>query len=205
MSMKPHLVILIFTILLFGYLAPQVAMSEDAAQPTAVRQQNITPGALRIEFESGNYTIRASEKQEIVVTYHAATPEKLRAVKVEIKPETRGAEIFVRHTPNDDFYATIDVPRRSDLWVRLTAGDLKIEDIEGNKDLESNAGDITIEVPHPEVYSRVDASVIAGDIDARAFNVSKSGLFRSFHQSGSGKYRLHARLMAGDLIFSPGA
>src|SRR5581483_4637924 len=32
-SMKPHLVILIFTILLFGYLAPQVAMSEDAAPP----------------------------------------------------------------------------------------------------------------------------------------------------------------------------
>jgi len=91
------------------------------------------------------------------------------------------------------------VPRHSDLWVRLTAGDMKIESIEGNKDVEAHAGDLEIQIAHPEEYGYRDASVLAGDIDASAFNISKEGLFRSFQQKGPGKYRLHAHLGAGDL------
>jgi hypothetical protein len=50
-----------------------------------------------------------------------------------------------------------------------------------------------------EDYSRVDASLWAGDLDAPPFNVSKGGLFRSFDWKGNGSYTLHAHLMAGDL------
>ena len=76
---------------------------------------------------------------------------------------------------------------------------MKIEGIEGNKDVEAHAGDLEIQIAHPEEYGHRDASVLAGDIDASAFNISKEGLFRSFHQKGPGKYRLHAHLGAGDL------
>jgi hypothetical protein len=69
------------------------------------------------------------------------------------------------------------LPTRSGLRVRLTAGDLTVEGIEGNKDIESHAGDLTIDVGRAEDYHRVDASLWAGDLQAPPFNVSKGGLF----------------------------
>jgi len=45
----------------------------------------------------------------------------------------------------------------------------------------------------------VDASVNAGDVEASPFGESHGGLFRSFKKSGSGKYKLHAHVGAGDL------
>jgi hypothetical protein len=94
---------------------------------------------------------------------------------------------------------TIEVPERSDLYVRMTAGDLTIEDIRGNKDVELRAGDLKIDVGQAADYKTVDASLWAGDIRASAFRIFKGGLFRSFEWAGNGPYRLHARLLAGDL------
>jgi hypothetical protein len=45
----------------------------------------------------------------------------------------------------------------------------------------------------------VDASVKAGDIDARVFGGSKCGLFQHFTWSGQGKRTLRAHLGAGNL------
>ena len=49
--------------------------------------------------------------------------------------------------------------------------------------------------------------MLAGDLTASAFGVSKDGLFRSFEKDNlSGKYRLHAYVGAGDLTlkYEPG-
>jgi hypothetical protein len=48
-------------------------------------------------------------------------------------------------------------------------------------------------------YRSVDASVYAGDLDAPAFGACTGGLFRSLHWSGTGAYKLHAHVGAGDL------
>ena len=81
----------------------------------------------------------------------------------------------------------------------MTAGDIRIEDVRGNKDIELHAGDVRIDVGRAEDYNSVDASVWAGDIKAEPFNTIKGGLFRSFEWNGHDPYRLHARLKAGDL------
>ena len=39
----------------------------------------------------------------------------------------------------------------------------------------------------------------AGSLDLTAFDVNKGGLFRSFHENGSGKYRLHAHVTTGEI------
>jgi hypothetical protein len=45
----------------------------------------------------------------------------------------------------------------------------------------------------------VDAAVMAGEIQARAFGGHKGGLFRAFEWKGDGKYDLKARLTAGEI------
>jgi hypothetical protein len=114
-----------------------------------------------------------------------------------------GRQITTDGPSNKGFKVAIQVPRQADLYVRLTAGDLRIEGIQGNKDIELHAGDVRIDVGRAEDYHNVDASVWAGEIQAAPFQVYKGGLFRSFDWSGKGPYRLHARLKAGDLrLFS---
>jgi hypothetical protein len=122
-------------------------------------------------------------------------------VKVQIHANGTTADVSVSDTPHDNFQATIEVPPRSGLHVRMFAGEVVIEGIEGDKDVEVSAGRIEIKVPHPEQYGRRDASVRAGSIEASAFNVSKGGLFRSFTQKGAGKYRLHAHVSTGEIDF----
>jgi hypothetical protein len=169
-----------------------------------VEQKFSSGGRVAIHLEAGSYVVRGGDSEKIAISCQTDTPDQLKKVRVKIKIDGTNATVVVRGTPHNNFHATIDIPSRSDLWLRLSAGELRIEGIEGNKDIEAHAGDVQINVEHPEQYGHRDASVLAGSIDATAFGVSKDGLFRSFSQSGPGKYRLHAHLAAGDLVLRSG-
>src|SRR5206468_5924646 len=94
---------------------------------------------------------------------------------VAVTAEGTNARVEAKNTPNH-FKATIDVPATADLVIHLTAGELVIGPIAGNKNLDSYAGNITIAVGNPDDYASVDARVKAGDIQASAFGGSKSSL-----------------------------
>jgi hypothetical protein len=180
--------------------AMAAAAAAVAEEPQAMAEHKVAPGSsIRLHLESGGYQIQASDADKVTITYRTRSGEDLKQVHVDMKENGSVLSVYVRHTPNSNFNATIEVPRRSNLWVRLTAGDLVVEDIEGDKDIESRAGDVVIEVPHPEQYGHADGAVWAGDINASAFAIAKGGLFRSFDHYGPGKYRLHVHLLAGDL------
>jgi hypothetical protein len=94
---------------------------------------------------------------------------------------------------------TVEVPKTSNLYVRMFAGQMNLSDITGDKDVELHAGQLNMDIGKPEDYFRVEASVLTGAVEASAFNVSKGGLFRSFEHGGPGKYRLHAHVGAGEI------
>jgi hypothetical protein len=173
--------------------------------PEATVQQKFTSGgAIRLHLQAGGYNITPTDSENIVVTCRARSDGQLRTVKVAIKPAGASADVYVLDTPHNNFTATIQVPRHSDLWVRLTAGELDVGSVEGNKDLELNAGSLRVDIPRPQEYGQRDASVTTGSIESSAFEVSKGGLFRSFSQHGPGKYRLHAHVMAGEIVLRGG-
>jgi len=179
-------------------LAPGLLHAQHAPDASA-RQEFVSGGTIRLHLEAGGYTITPGDSANIVVTCRARTEEQLKHVKVEIKRTAASADVYVSTTPHNNFQATIEVPQRSNLWVRLSAGELVVDDVEGDKDLEVRAGRIQIDVPHPEHYGHRDASVTTGSIEASVFDVSKGGLFRSFEQQGPGKYRLHAHVITGEI------
>ena len=172
-------------ILLFSLLLSGILVSQESANTTTARQEFAPGGEIRMHLSPGGYEIVGSDSNLILVTYSTNTFEQLKRVKVQIKTTRADAELWIRDAPHNNFHATIEVPYRSDLWVRLSAGDLNID------------------VIRAEDYHTVDASIWAGDLTAEPFHVTKEGLFRSFDWKGPGPYRLHARLKAGDLrLFS---
>jgi hypothetical protein len=170
-----------------------------AQHATSAQQKFISGGTIRLHLEAGGYSITSGDSENIVVTCRAHTEEQLKRVKVEIKATAASADVYVSETPHNNFQATIEVPRHSNIWARLSAGELDVEGIEGDKNLEVRAGRLQIDIPHPELYGHRDASVTTGSIEASAFGVSKGGLFRSFEQQGPGTYRLHAHVMTGEI------
>lgn len=152
-------------------------------------------GKVSMQLDAGNYTIRPGPTDHIRI----ALAGNIGSAKVELSGSGTQAKVVVRDTPHNNFLATIDVPKTVDLTVRLSAGNLTMAAITGNKDIESSAGNVEIGIADPKEYASVDASAQAGDIDASAFGGSKSGLFPHFTWSGSGKYTIRAKLGAGNL------
>jgi hypothetical protein len=154
---------------------------------------------LRLYVRSGDIRIVGSEEGKISVDISGKNAHNVNDVKHRLAILDRFAEFHLSGGPRNDFQITIHLPKNCDLFLRVPAGDVNVEGISGNKDIEMHAGDLSIQVGNPEQYSHVDASVNAGDVEASRFGESHSGLFRSFQKSGSGKYKLHAHVGAGDV------
>jgi hypothetical protein len=155
---------------------------------------------LTLDLRSGDYKVTASSGEKISVRATGERAEKGRDVSLTFKHMNTHAELKMTGGPiNNGPSIQIEIPKSSNLVVRLPFGDLTIEGVSGDKDVEMHAGDLNIEVGDPASYGHVDASVGAGDLNAGPFGESKDGLFRSFEKSGPGRYRLHAHVGAGDL------
>jgi hypothetical protein len=155
---------------------------------------------LSLDLRSGDYKITASNGEKLSARTTGDRAEKGRDISLAFKHMNTHAELkLTGGTTNNGPSILIEVPKSTNLVVRLPFGDLNIEGVSGDKDVEMHAGDLNIEVGNPADYGHVDASVNAGDLNAGPFGESKDGLFRSFEKSGPGHYRLHAHVGAGDL------
>lgn len=155
-------------------------------------------GRIEMQLSGGDYEVRAGAADRIVVTATADGEYERPRVRADV---TAIGQIAKIHTdgPHSNFHVVIEIPPQTNLYIRLSAGDMRVRGITGNKDIESHAGDLDIDVGDPDSYRTVDASVGAGDLNAPSFGVNKGGLFRSFRQTRKGHLTLHAHLGAGDL------
>jgi hypothetical protein len=185
--------------------SPRSQTARDARTSDALERTFPQNGRIRMDLSAGEYRISGSADNRIRLEWSVREADQLPRVHARADVRDRDASITTDGPSNRGLKVAIQVPDRSDLYVRLSAGDLRIEDIRGNKDVELHAGDVRIDVGRAEDYHSVDASVWAGDIQAAPFHMFKDGLFRSFDWSGKGPYRLHAHLKAGDLrLYSKG-
>ncbi len=166
-------------------------------------------GLLRVHAPSGAVRIVGGSEDRIVVRCggkegkEGKAPFIGRELKVTLDRSRSGqtGDLEIKGGGQRDYQITVQVPRRSNLRVRMPAGELVVAGVTGDKDISVYSGDVTVDVGEVKQYSRVDASVLAGEISARPFGVETGGLFRSFEMQGGGAYRLRAHIYAGDLTF----
>jgi hypothetical protein len=156
---------------------------------------------LDIELGSGDYQIVASDSGGIAVVYNEDMPDDARKIQVQIGSGHERNYLKIAG-PKSSFHAVIEVPRKTDLHIRMMAGDLRVGEVEGNKDIEVRAGKLELNAIHPQDYAKADFSVRIGDVNAPIFKAAKTGLWRSFKAYGPGKYQLHAHVEVGDLTLN---
>lgn len=183
-------------------LCPALVSAQDAkieeTGKSPVEVKFSAGGQIHMDLCSSGIDVKGVDENVLRVSYW---PEGERTSDLRVRLETRGSrgDIKVVGCPHNNFQMKIEVPKASNLYVRMFAGELKVSGLTGDKDVQLHAGQLTMEIGEPSDYSRVYASVNSGEIDARPFDVEKGGLFRSFERSGPGKYRLHAHVGAGEL------
>ena len=177
--------------------AQDVRVEDIGKSPTEARF--VRGGAIRMDLCSSGIDVIGEDSDRIRVSF-----DNHRGNDLKVRIETTGnrAELKVTGCPRNNFQLRIEIPKTSDLYVRMFAGQLEIKGIAGDKDVQLHAGELDMEIGEAKDYSRVEASVNTGEIDASPFGVSKGGLFRSFDRSGPGKYRLHAHVGAGQLTLN---
>jgi hypothetical protein len=181
-----------------GPVASDHVPETHAAPPPVIERPFASGGRVTMRLGAGGYSIEGSPDPLVRLAWETRDPADARRVRAEIR--TEGTEATIETSgPHNGFTVVIRVPQRSDLWVKLTAGDLKVGNVEGHKHVTALAGDLKIAVGSSAQYRAVDASVVAGDIDAHPFGGRKGGLFRSIRWDGHGAYDLRVRLTAGDI------
>jgi hypothetical protein len=178
-----------------------VEITEVGKQP--VEADFPSGGRLRMDLCSSEVNVRGTEGSGIRLLYDSETDTS--RVRVRIKSTGGDGELEVEDCPHNNFRITIEVPRLTDLHLRMSAGQLGVKGVTGNKDLELHAGELDLEIGRREDYATVEASVTTGEVDAAPFDTSKGGLFRSFEWKGPGKYRLHAHTGAGQVTLTEAA
>jgi hypothetical protein len=187
-----------FALLAVAMLSASPAAAQDSATSREQTKPFVRAGNIHLDLSAGDYVIKGTDGTNIRIAFTTRRQRDVAHVWTDIQVNGSNATVRTRGLKNGT-RVQIDVPHRSDLDMTLTAGDLTVRGIEGNKRLSMWAGDVTMEVGDSEQYRRVDASVRAGEISARAFGRTTGGLFRSFRWDGKGKYTIDAMLFAGDL------
>jgi hypothetical protein len=188
--MRIFIALLLLTALVF---AQDTRIEEVGKSP--VEAKFPAGGLIRMDLCSSGMEVLGTDEPVVRVSYH---PER-DDVKVRFNASGDRADLKLSGCPHNNFKAKIEIPKSTALYVRMTAGQLDVRDVTGDKDVELSFGQLNLDIGKPEQYGHVDASVNSGQVEAAAFNVSKGGLFRSFNQSGPGKFRLHAHVGAGQV------
>jgi hypothetical protein len=176
--------------------------SQDATNlpPQGFETQLASGVSLRLHLHDGDFRVIGGDSDKLSIHIQGKNVEQAKNIKFQLKRSGTVVDLTVSHVPKKELQVTIEIPKSTNLYTRMRGGDLSVQDVVGDKDLELTGGDLTIQVGSAEEYSHVDLSVRFGDISGTQFGDPKGWIGNSLQKDGNGKYKLHAHVMAGDLV-----
>ena len=160
---------------------------------------------VRLHLKDGDYRIVGVDSDDITIRTEGKNVDQAKHMKVRLARSGDLLDITLLNVPKKEVQVTIAIPKDTNLFAKMRGGDLSVDGLVGDKDLELLAGDLSIGVSNPEEYGSVDLSVRFGDVSGAQFGSPKGAVGNSLRWDGSGKYRLHAHVFAGDLMVKPGS
>jgi hypothetical protein len=162
----------------------------------------VAGGMLHVRLSVGDVSIKRSDSNKISLRYTVKSRRESRIKEAHVDFEVHGRDANIEfHAPtggNTQFDVEIEVPQNTNLDVHEKVGDLTVEDIEGDKDLELGVGDIRVGVGR-SAYHLVHASTSIGDVNGEGYGETSGWLGKTLKYHGEGKYELRAHVSVGDI------
>ena len=193
------------TILVCLLLAPFCAASDhwDYEETHSETRDFVAGGMLHLRLSLGDLSIRRTDAHQIRLHYTVKSRNESHVKNAHVEFEVHGRDAEIEfHAPttggNTQFDVELEVPQNTNLDVHQKVGDLTVENIEGDKDLELGVGDIRVVVERAG-YHLVRASTSIGDVNGEGYGETSGWLGKTLKYHGEGKYELHAHVSVGDI------
>ena len=173
--------------------AAYYAWSSSIADGSRLRGKGV-----EIRSSSGSVKVVGTLEQDVRVTIEHAGDHAAKTALIRIDRSRNPILIEIEDIPQRAI-ALVEVPHGVSLAVSMSAGELQISNIDGDKRCLLRSGEMVIDVGDPAGYKSVRGFVFAGDVDARAFHAEKGGLWRMMTWSGPGDAVIDAHVSTGKL------
>jgi hypothetical protein len=163
----------------------------------------VAGGMLHLRMSVGDLHIKRGDSTRIHLHYTVKSRRESHVKDAHVDIEIRGRDANIEfHAPsggNTQFDVELEVPQNTNLDVHEKVGDLRVEDIEGDKDLDLGVGDIRVATGRT-AYHLVRASTSIGDVSGGdGYGETSGWLGKTLKYHGDGKYELHAHVGVGDI------
>ena len=159
--------------------------------------------ALSIDSRSAEIQIVGTDLEVIRVSCTLNHPDQANEISIRFSEAGVYSKLKVKGGSEKNVRIRIEVPRATSLKIYAPAGEVGVDRVTGDKDIDIHAGAITVSHVDGSEYKSVEASVGIGEVRALAFGIDKGGFLRNFtKETVEGKYRLHAHVGTGSIEFN---
>jgi len=191
-------------ILVFLLIAPLCSAADhwDYEETHDQVRDFVAGGMLHVRLSVGDVHIVHGDSNKIRLHYTVKSRRESGVKDAHVDIDVRGNDARVEfHAPsggNTQFDVELQVPQNTNIDVHEKVGDLTVEDIEGDKDLELSVGDIRVAAAR-SAYHLVNASAGIGDVNGNGYGETSGWLGKTLKYHGDGKYELRAHVGVGDI------
>jgi hypothetical protein len=162
----------------------------------------VAGGMVHVRLSVGDVHILRGDSNQIRLHYTVKSRRESHVKDAHVDIEVHGNDARIEfHAPsggNTQFDVELEVPQNTNLDVHAKVGDLTVENIDGDKDLELGVGDIRVALGR-SAYHLVRASTSIGDVNGDGYGETSGWLGKTLKYHGDGKYELQAHVGVGDI------
>jgi len=185
------------------FLVPFCAASDWGYEESHTDSREfVSGGYVHVRLGVGDLHIKRGDSGRIRLQYTVKSRRESHVKDARVDFNVRGNDATMEfHAPtgsNTQFDVELEVPASTHLDVHQKVGDLTVDSIEGDKDLNLGVGDIRISTEHAG-YRLVNASTGIGDVNSDGYGETRGWLGKTLKYHGDGKYELRAHVGVGDI------
>ena len=162
----------------------------------------VSGGYLHLRMSVGDLHIKRGDSTKIRIEYTVKSRREDNVKNARVEFDVRGNDATIQfHAAsgaNTQFDVQLEVPAITHMDVHQKVGDLTVDQIDGDKDLNLGVGDIRISTEHVR-YRLVNASAGIGDVNCEGYGETHGWLGKTLKYHGDGKYELRAHVGVGDI------
>jgi hypothetical protein len=184
------------------FLVPLCAASDWRYEEThSDAREFVANGYVHVRLSVGDVHIKRGDDSRIRLEYTVKSHRENSLKEARVDFDVHGNDATLEfHAPsgNTEIDVELEVPANTNIDVHAKVGDITVERIQGDKDLDLGVGDIRV-VEQQAGYKLVRASTGIGDVDSDGYGESSGWLGKTLKYHGDGKYELRAHVGIGDI------
>jgi len=197
----PHLGIFLALLTLFSPAALSANDHWNYEETRSDTRDFVASGTLHVHMGVGDLHIKRGDSNQVALRYtlKSSREKNLKDSYVDFTVHGSDANIqFNAPLGNTAFDVELEVPAKTNLDLHEKVGDMVVDDIEGDKDLELGVGDIHV-AGGRSGYHLVRASTGIGDVNSDGYGEANGWLGKTLKYQGEGRYELRAHVGVGDI------